>query len=315
MEKCAKFIVDSNDQVTQALGEVPCLSDSLSVNGFNVGPYIIWGIILVVVILVLKKSIFTVKQQTFEVVERLGKFNKIAHAGLNFRIPFIDKIVGDGALNIQQLSMEVTAKSKDSSFVGIPVKIQLQVDVEKAKDSFYALANPGAQITAYVENVVRSKATTMTMEEIFENKNTFEEAVSTALSTKFSGFGYNIINILIDNPLPSKQVIDASNAVIASKRLKEAAENEAEAIKVKVVGQAKAEAESLILKAEAYNKQRTILTEFFEKLPGDARSYLIGMDYRDMVREASKGAGTVIIVPSVEAGNDIAKVVSGLKVN
>ena len=59
-------------------------------------------------------GLFTVSQQSAKIVERFGKFNKIATSGLNFRIPFIDRVVTVMNLRIQQLDIEVETKSKDN---------------------------------------------------------------------------------------------------------------------------------------------------------------------------------------------------------
>lgn len=255
-------------------------------------------IIVCVVIVVWFFGSFTiVQQQTAKIIQRLGKFNKVAKAGINFKLPFIDSVVDTVNLQIQQLGEDVVAKSKDNSFITIPVKVQFQVtDAEKA---YYQLSNASEQMRAYVTNVVRSEATTMTMEEIFQSKDAFQTAVQSALTEKFTGFGFSIVNVLVDNPLPSKDVIDSFNRVISSQRLKEAAVNEAEAIRVKTVAVAHAEAESLTLKAEAYVKQRKTVAEGLKEVIESADTnlipFLVGLDYRDMLREASKGAGTIIL--------------------
>lgn len=277
----------------------------------SVPSILFWVLGLIVFVIVLRGIIFTVSQQTVEIVERLGRFKKVVGAGLNFKLPFVDSRVGTLVLRIQELSEEVLVKSKDNSFLTVPVKVQFQVLDGKAKDAFYNLSNPFQQMKSYITNVIRSTVATMTMDDVYEGKETLETKVKEILSEKFGTFGYSIVNVLVDNPLPSQEVIDASNTVIASKRKKEAAENEAEAIRVVTVGKAKAEAESLTLKAEAYVKQRSAMADFFKDLPAETGAYLMGIDYRDMVRDAAK-EGTVVIVPSNEAGNDIGKIMAAI---
>jgi regulator of protease activity HflC (stomatin/prohibitin superfamily) len=51
-------------------------------------------VLVIILALAVPLSIFTVNQQTAAVIERFGKFKKIANAGLNFKIPLIDRVAG-----------------------------------------------------------------------------------------------------------------------------------------------------------------------------------------------------------------------------
>lgn len=280
--------------------------------GFKVSSLIVWAIVLCVIGIFVKNCLVIVKQQSIKVVQRFGKFKKVLEAGLGFKVPFVDSVVGIIDLRIQQLGEDVVAKSKDNSFLTIPVKVQFQVLVGKAKEAFYTLQSAENQIKAYITNVVRSTATTMTMEEIFQSKTVFEKDVQDSLNIKFSDFGFSIVNVLVDNPMPSQEVVEAFNRVIASQRQKEAAINEAEAIRVKTVALAKAEAESLTLKATAYVEQRKII---FEGMAGiipqeELAAYLVGIDWRDTVREAGK-SGNLIVVP--QGAETLGTLVAGVR--
>lgn len=200
-------------------------------------------------------------QKTSRVIERLGKFNRLATAGFSFKIPFVEYIAGEINLRIRELSEEIEAKSKDNAFVKIPVKVQFQVLEVKAKESFYELSEPEQQISSYIVNVVRSTATTMTMEDIFQNKNVFEKDVETELNERFNSFGYQIVNVLVDNPLPSEEVMRSFNKVIASLREREAAQNEADAEKIRRIGKAQAESQSKKLQGEGMAAMRKAIAE------------------------------------------------------
>ena len=63
-------------------------------------------------ILLILSGLFTVKQQTSALVERLGKFHSIKSPGLHFKIPFIDRVTGRVNLKIQQLDVLVETKKQ-----------------------------------------------------------------------------------------------------------------------------------------------------------------------------------------------------------
>ncbi|MGO1228368.1 MAG: SPFH domain-containing protein, partial [Brachybacterium sp.] len=63
---------------------------------------------------------FTVHTQEAVIVERFGKFKRVAHAGLNFKTPFIDNITKPVSLRVQQLEVNIESKTKDNVFVNVP---------------------------------------------------------------------------------------------------------------------------------------------------------------------------------------------------
>jgi len=110
-------------------------------------PIIIIGVL---VIIVLFASFFTVKQQTGAIIERFGKFNSIRQSGLQFKIPFIDRIAGKLSLKIQQLDVIVETKTLDDVFVKIKVSVQYKVIKDKVYDAFYKLDYPHEYLMLYV---------------------------------------------------------------------------------------------------------------------------------------------------------------------
>ncbi len=77
---------------------------------------IILGVVAVLVLIVLFSSFFTVEQQTAAVVERFGKFQRVARSGLNFKVPIIDRVAGRINLRVQQLDVNVETKTLDELF-------------------------------------------------------------------------------------------------------------------------------------------------------------------------------------------------------
>jgi len=317
MEKCFRGLIEGNN-IQRVLGEIPCDPEVITQLP-SIPQAVVWTLIGIGVLIAFFGFLFIVKQKEAEIIERFGKFIRIARAGLNIKIPLIERRVGTLSLRIREMSESVTAKSKDNAFVSVPVKVQFQVIEKEEKKAFYELEDAEDQISSYIVNTVRSKATEMDMNALFASKSIFEEAVENILSEKFSDYGFAIINVLVDDPLPSEEVVMAFNRVISSKREKEAAENEAEALRIMTVANAKAEAESLELKAEAYVNQRDIIAKGLstalksfkvgvseERLLG----YLEGIDWRDTIRDASQGKGTTIVIPADMKGDTMTKILA-----
>ena len=58
-------------------------------------------------------ALYTVRQQTVAIVQRFGKHQTVARAGLNFKFPFIDAVVARLDLRIQELTVRCETKTKD----------------------------------------------------------------------------------------------------------------------------------------------------------------------------------------------------------
>lgn len=250
--------------------------------------------------------IFVVEQQSVAIIERFGKFVGIAKAGLNFKLPAPISIIAKRAnLRITQSEHMLYVKTQDNTFISLPIKIQIRIIEDKVAESFYKLNSPIAQIDSLILNTVRSKSATLTFEEVYTKKNDIAEEVTIALKAKVESYGYEIIEVLVDEPEPSHEVQKSYNNVIASKRDLEAAKNHAEAKKVLLIGEAQAEAESLELKAISYAKQRKVISkgvkEAFEEVQDnniDCRyllEYLSGIDYRDTIRDAARSNSNTLI--------------------
>jgi regulator of protease activity HflC (stomatin/prohibitin superfamily) len=99
------------------------------------------AILVVLALVTLKGSFFTVHTKQAGLVERLGKFDRIAAPGLNFKLPFIESLV-----YVEELSMlmdvPVISKTMNDATITIPVCVQYYVLADKVKEAYYELADP-----------------------------------------------------------------------------------------------------------------------------------------------------------------------------
>ncbi|MGQ2983674.1 SPFH domain-containing protein [Flavobacterium sp.] len=243
-------------------------------------------VLLFFAVVIFLSSFFTVKQQTSVIVERFGKFHSIRHAGLQLKIPIIDRIAGRVNLKIQQLDVIIETKTKENVFVKMKVSVQFKVIQEKVYDAFYKLEFPHDQITSYVFDVVRAEVPKLKLDDVFERKDDIAVAVKRELNEAMSGYGYDIINTLITDIDPDPQVKHAMNRINAADREKSAAEYEAEAQRIRIVAKAKAEAESKRLQGQGIADQRREI----------ARGLVESVDVLNKVGINSQEASALIVV-------------------
>lgn len=243
-------------------------------------------ILLVLGLILLLSSFFTVKQQTAVIVERFGKFNSIRQSGLHLKIPVVDQIAGRINLKITQLDVVIETKTKDNVFIKLKVSVQFKVVQTSVFEAFYKLEYPHDQITSYVFDVVRAEVPKMILDNVFERKDDIAIAVKRELNDAMMTYGYDIINTLITDIDPDIQVKNAMNRINAADREKTAAEYEAEAERIRIVAKAKAEAESKRLQGQGIADQRREI----------ARGLLESVDVLNKAGISSQEASALIVV-------------------
>jgi regulator of protease activity HflC (stomatin/prohibitin superfamily) len=219
---------------------------------------VIVGIIALTFIL---GSFFTVNTAQVAVITRFGKFLRVADAGLNWKVPYIDSVTGLISLRVNQITLTMETKTKDNVFVTIPISVQNRVKPEKVFDAFYKLSDPVAQIKSYVEQVILGHVPGMTLDEVFASQSSIAAAVKQELDADMSTFGYEIVNVLVTDIIPDSKVKSAMNDINAAQREQVAAAARGEAEKILVVKKAEAESESKALQGQGIANQRRAIIE------------------------------------------------------
>lgn len=274
-------------------------------------------IILGIIVLIILNGLFIVKQQSAAIIERFGKFVKIAKPGINFKIPVFDQIAGRINLKVQQLDVLVETKTKDDVFVRLKISVQFRVGIDKIYDAFYQLEDPQGQITSYVFDVVRAEVPKMRLDDVFERKDDIAIAVSEELNDAMLSYGYKFIKTLVTDIDPDDKVKQAMNRINASERAKVAAEYEAEADRIRIVAKARAEAESKRLQGQGIADQRREIARGLEESVDilnkiginsqEASALIVVTQHYDTLQSLGEGTNSnLILLPnSPQAGSDM----------
>jgi len=209
--------------------------------------------------------VFIVKQQTAVIIETFGRFTSVRNAGIQFKIPFIQRKAGIITLKIQQLDVIVETKTKDDVFVKLKISVQYVVLKNKVYEAFYKLEHPSDQITSYVFDVVRAEVPKMKLDDVFVKKDDIAIAVKSELQESMIEYGYDIIKTLVTDIDPDEQVKNAMNRINASEREKIAAQFEGDAARILIVEKARAEAESKRLQGQGIADQRREIARGLEE--------------------------------------------------
>jgi len=270
----------------------------------------VFGIVLGIVfgLILIALAIFLVRQQTFAIIERWGKFNKVVGPGIHVKVPIMDRVAGRVSIRVQELNVSIKTKTNDNVFVDLLIAVQYFVDGEdKVWDAFYRLTNPKAQMESWIFDNVRAKVPGMILDSVFENKEEIAKEIEESLSARLSEYGYKLVRALVNDIQPDKGVADAMNEINRQQRLRVAAEHEGEAKKIIVIKEAEADARSKELSGEGIAKQRIAIVAGLRESVKDASDALgvnaegvmtlvLMTQYYDMLTDVGKNSRTNTIM-------------------
>ncbi len=223
--------------------------------------FLFYAVVAVFVLGTIFSGFFQVTTAEAAVIQRMGKFLRVATAGINFKVPWLDQIAGRIDLRVQQLSLDVETKTKDNVFVRIPVSVQYHVIPDKVYEAFYKLANPTQQISSYVFNVILGHVPKMNLDDTFLQQSDIAVAIREGLDDVMKTYGYAIDQALVTDIKPDEKVKAAMNEINAAQREQVAAAARGEAEKILKVKQAEAESESKALQGQGIANQRKAIIE------------------------------------------------------
>jgi len=239
-------------------------------------------------------------------------------------------------MGLQQMEVTCDTKTKDNVFVVIKVAVQYHVVSEDSKihDAHYRLTNPTKQIESYVFDVVRSSVPKIDLDDVFTTKEEIAHSIQEQLCKSMESFGFAILASPITDINPDDQVKRAMNEINKQRRLRVAAEDEGEAVKIRAIKeaeavasrteiQAKADAEAKYLAGQGIARQRQAIMEGLRESVNAFKSEVAGVDakavmdlmivtqYFDMMRDvgAQSKSNAVFLNHSPGALEDLAQAV------
>jgi regulator of protease activity HflC (stomatin/prohibitin superfamily) len=177
--------------------------------------------VFVVAIIVIARAIRVVPQQHALVVERLGRFYTVLQPGLNFVVPFVDRIAYRH--DLREIPFDVPSQiciTKDNT--------QLQVDgilyfqVTDPKLASYGSSNFQVAITQLAQTTLRSVIGRMELDRTFEEREHINGLVVSALDQAAANWGVKVLRYEIKDLTPPKEILHAMQAQITAEREKRA---------------------------------------------------------------------------------------------
>ncbi len=207
-------------------------------------------VVLVFVLIVAFASIKVVRQSEVRVIERLGKYHKTAEAGLNFILPFVDKV--RAVVSLKQQTMDVTPQSvitKDNVTITIDTVVFYQItDPVKAVYEIESLQKGIAYIAI---TTIRDIVGKMDLDSTFSSRDSINNQLRQTLDEATDRWGCKVDRVEIKDIKPPTDIRDAMEKQMNAERNKRAIILEAEGKRQADITLAEGKKQATILDAEA----------------------------------------------------------------
>ncbi len=269
-------------------------------------PLVFLIILLIIVAFIAFSSIKVVNQSEVYIIERLGKFEKVADAGLTIIIPFLDKV--SSVVLLKEQTMDIPPQgviTKDNVTINIDTVVFYQItDPVKA---VYEIQNLKKGIEYLAITTIRDIVGKMDLDETFGSRDNINYQLRSILDEATDKWGCKINRVEIKDINPPADIRDAMEKQMNAERNKRALILEAEAQKQSDITVAEGKKQAAILQAEADSEAR------IRRAAGEAKAIKEVAEAKareiEMVYEAMKKSNPddkLVQLKSLEALKEIA---------
>ncbi len=207
-------------------------------------------IVIVVVLILLLATIRIVPESNEVIVERLGKYNRTLHAGINLMIPFIES--ARSRVSLKEAVLDFPPQpviTKDNVTMMIDSVVYMKVF-----DSMlytYKIMNPRQGVETLSATTLRNLVGALTFDETLTSRDTINAKLQTELDEATDAWGIKITRVEVKNIQPPKDIQEVMTKQMRAEREKRQAITEAEAHKQSVVTTAEGDKAAKVLAAQA----------------------------------------------------------------
>ena len=188
---------------------------------FIYGPFVVSVVVVLIAIIFAIQSIKVVPQQTAWVIERLGRFHRVLNPGLNFIIPFIDKVAYRHSL--KEIPLDTPSQvciTRDNTQLSVDGVLFFQVT--DPKRASYGTSNYIIAITQLAQTTLRSVIGRMELDKTFEERDVINNNVVAAIDEAALNWGVKVLRYEIKDLTPPSVILQAMQQQITAEREKRA---------------------------------------------------------------------------------------------
>ena len=264
-------------------------------------------VLFIIIVILALKTIKVVRQSEVYIIERLGKFHKVAEAGLTIIVPFIDNV--RSVVSMKQQTMDIPPQGViTSDNVTITIDTVVFYKITDPARAVYEIQSLKKGIEYLAITTIRDIVGKMELDETFGSRDVINDKLRVILDEATDAWGCKIDRVEIKDITPPADIRDAMEKQMNAERNKRALILEAEAERQSAITLAEGRKQAAILDAEADRESR------IRRATGEAEAIKQVADAKakeiQMVYEAIKKADPnekLVQLKSLETLEEVAK--------
>lgn len=228
---------------------------------------IIFGAAILLGLVIVYKSYYVVNEGTVAVITSFGKYKRISRAGFGFKNPLSEQIFRRVSIQNKSMEIEFTAITQDQANVDFKAMLLYSTinsneeTIKKVAFKFVDEANFMQALIRSVEASIRAFVATKKQNQILGLRDDIVKSVKEHLDYNLESWGYNLIDLQINDILFDEAIMRSMAQVVASENLKHAAKNEGDAVLIKKTKEAEADKVAVVLKGQGIAEMEDAMTE------------------------------------------------------
>lgn len=284
-------------------------------------PYIVLGVFLFLLFLIALSSAKVINQATVGVIERLGKFNRLANRGINFIFPFIERLIT--VINLREQVVDFPPQpviTSDNVTMKIDTVVYFQI-TDPVRYT-YEISTPIQAIENLTATTLRNIIGEMDLDATLTSRDIINTKMRAILDEATDKWGIKINRVELKNIMPPNQIVEAMekqmraererreailraegekhSAILNAEGAKEAKILQAEGEREAIVRKAKGEAESILLVQTA--KADGIKAVFSAIKEMEPSQEVIAIRALEALEKIADGKATKLVIPTEVAG-------------
>ena len=269
------------------------------------GPFLL--VLFIIICIIAFKTIKVVRQSEVYIIERLGRFHKVADAGLTIIVPFLDRV--RSVVSLKQQTMDIPPQNVITcDNVTITIDTVVFYKITDPAKAVYEIQSLKKGIEYLAITTIRDIVGKMELDQTFSSRDTINEKLRDVLDQATDAWGCKIDRVEIKDITPPADIRDAMEKQMNAERNKRALILEAEAERQSAVTLAEGRKQAAILDAEADREAK------IRRAAGEAEAIKQVADAKakeiQMVYEAIKNSDPddkLVQIKSLEALQEVAK--------
>ena len=264
-------------------------------------------VLFIIICVVAYKTIKVVRQSEVYIIERLGRFHKVADAGLTIIVPFIDKV--RSVVSLKQQTMDIPPQGViTSDNVTITIDTVVFYKITDPAKAVYEIQSLKKGIEYLAITTIRDIVGKMELDQTFSSRDQINDRLRVILDEATDAWGCKIDRVEIKDITPPADIRDAMEKQMNAERNKRALILEAEGERQSAITLAEGRKQAAILDAEADRESKirraTGEAEAIKQV-AVAKAKEIQMVY-DAIKQADPN-DKLVQIKSLEALKEVAK--------